>query len=93
MALELCWRVFLQYEAPEGVEAFRQSLNDKERNRRLHFYGAFDRETLVGVLSMREPQYISDFFVEVAYHGRGIGRSLTLIYQHYTLETQNGDIG
>ena len=80
VALELCWRVFLEFEAPdyspEGIAAFRASLDDKERNRQMHFYGAFDGDTLVGVLSMRAPQHIGGFFVDAAYHRRGIGRRL-----------------
>lgn len=79
-ALGLCWRVFQEWVAPEyspeGVAAFRHSLDDPQRTRRLNFYGAFDGETLVGVLCMREPQHIADFFVETAYHRRGIGRKL-----------------
>ena len=77
-ALELCWRVFLEFEAPEyspeGVAAFRASLDDEERTRRLDFYGAFDGEKLVGVLCMRAPQHIGGFFVDAAYHRRGIDR-------------------
>ena len=79
-ALELCWRVFLEFEAPEyppeGTAAFRASLDDRERNRQMDFYGAFEGERLVGVLSMREPGHISGFFVEAAWHRRGIGRRL-----------------
>ena len=79
-ALALCWRVFQEFEAPEyppeGAAAFRESLDDPERTRRLRFYGAFDGQTLVGVLCMRTPQHIADFFVDAAYHRRGIGRRL-----------------
>ncbi|MGM9662156.1 MAG: GNAT family N-acetyltransferase [Oscillospiraceae bacterium] len=79
-AQELCWRVFLAFEAPEyppeGVAAFRASLDDAERVRGLRFYGAFDGGTLVGVLAMRAPQHIGGFFVDAAYHRRGIGRAL-----------------
>ena len=79
-ALELCWRVFLEFEAPEyspeGVAAFRASLDDQERNRQMDFYGAFDGDRLVGVLSVRAPQHIGGFFVDAAYHCRGIGRRL-----------------
>ena len=79
-ALELCWRVFLAFEAPEyspeGVAAFRSSLDDEERTRHLRFYGAFDGGALVGVLCMRPPQHIGGFFVDAAYHRRGVGRRL-----------------
>ena len=79
-ALELCWQVFLQFEAPEypaeGVAAVRASLDDEERTRKLAFYGAFDGGRLVGVLWMRPPQHIGGFFVDAAYHRRGIGRRL-----------------
>lgn len=79
-ALELCWRVFMEFEAPEysaeGVAAFRASLHDQERTRNLRFYGAFHGDTLVGVLCMRSPQHIADLFVDSAYHRRGIGKKL-----------------
>lgn len=79
-ALELCWRVFLEFEAPEyskeGIAAFRASLDDEERTRKLDFYGAFDGDALVGVLCMRQPQHIGGLFVDAAYHRRGIGKKL-----------------
>ena len=79
-ASALCWRVFLEFEAPvyppEGVAAFRASLDDRERIRQMSFYGAFDGDILVGVLAMRAPQHIGGFFVESSYHRRGIGRRL-----------------
>ena len=48
----------------------------RERTRKLDFYGAYDGETLAGVLCMRAPQHIGGFFVDGAYHRRGIGRRL-----------------
>ena len=79
-ALDLCWDVFSQFEASEysekGICEFRKSLDDKERTRKLIFYGAFDGDKLVGTLCMREPQHIGGFFVKADYHRKGIGRNL-----------------
>ena len=79
-ALELCWRVFLEFVAPgyspEGTASFRASLDDPGRNRQMDFYGAFDGDKLVGVLSMRAPAHIAGFFVDAASQRRGIGRRL-----------------
>lgn len=79
-ALELCWQVFLEFEAPEysqeGIDTFRASLDDHERTRSLRFYGAFEGDELVGTLCIREPQHIGGFFVRAGYQGRGIGRQL-----------------
>ena len=91
-ALELCWQVFQEFEAPEyspeGIAAFRASLDDQERVRRLSFYGAFDGGKLVGILCMREPQHIGGFFVDAAYHRRGIGRRLfDAMRQDYVRQT------
>ena len=70
----------MRFDAPEypqeGIDAFRASLEDQERIRRLTFYGAFDGDRLVGTLCMREPQHIGGFFVDAAWQRRGIGRRL-----------------
>ena len=79
-ALDLSWEVFLQFEAPEysreGIWKFRRSLDDKERTRKLQFYGAFEGDKLIGMICRREPQHIGGFFVKADYHRKGIGRDL-----------------
>lgn len=79
-ALSLVWEVFLQFEAPEyseeGIDEFRRTLDDPERIGRMKFYGAIEKNQIVGVLAMRSPQHISFFFVKADHHHRGIGKKL-----------------
>ena len=79
-ATELMWDVFLQFVASEyseeGIQAFRASLDDQERNAAMTWYGAFENGHLVGVLCMRKPQHIGDFFVRADFQGKGHGRQL-----------------
>ena len=82
-AMELCWRVFLEFEAPddppEGVEAFHTYLADTEQVKRLTAFGAWESERLVGVLAA-EGSHIALFFVDPAFHRRGVGRGLFQTY-------------
>ena len=80
-ALRLAWNVFLAFEAPdygpEGTEEFRKALQDETYLAGIRYYGAFDREKMVGVLGIREEKrHICFFFVDGAYQRRGIGTAL-----------------
>lgn len=81
-ALELVWKVFLEYEAPDyseqGIKAFRQSVIENEEYLNcIVLYGAYDKEQLKGVIATRnEGSHIALFFVDGKYHKKGIGRSL-----------------
>ena len=80
-ALQLAWRVFCEFESPdyalEGTEEFKKCLNDDAYLSGICYYGAFDKDKLVGVLGIREEScHICFFFVEGEYHRLGIGRKL-----------------
>lgn len=80
-ALRLAWKVFLEFEAPdysrEGVETFRKLMDDRKYMDEIRAYGAFDGTALVGMLATRcNGDHITLFFVEGAYHRRGIGKAL-----------------
>lgn len=92
-ALELSWRVFLDYEAPDysqkGVDSFFTSIHDPEYIGRLRIYGAYAEETLIGVLATRsEGTHIALFFVDRRYHRQGVGKSLvSLACEHNTSDS------
>ena len=80
MALDLTWRTFLEFEAPdyteEGIEEFRKSIYDKEWLAARDFWGAFDNEKLLGLIATKNYHHIALFFVDGKYHKQGIGRKL-----------------
>lgn len=80
-AMDLVWKVFLQYEAPDyseaGVEEFHRSIRDRAFLSSLCLYGAFVSDQLAGLIATRrEGTHIALFFVDGAYHRNGIGRKL-----------------
>ncbi|MCR5576063.1 MAG: GNAT family N-acetyltransferase [Oscillospiraceae bacterium] len=80
-ALDLVWRVFLEYEAPdypeEGVAEFRRSIDDPVWVGAREFYGAFDdRDGLIGVIATKDQSHIALFFVDSARQRQGVGRAL-----------------
>ena len=82
-AMDLCWRVFLEFEAPdyppEGVEAFCTYLADTKQAKYLTACGTWKNGRLVGVLAA-EGSHIALFFVDPAFHRRGVGRGLFQTY-------------
>ena len=57
-AVELIWTTFLQFEAPdyceEGVQSFRNFIENKEIMETLELWGAYENEELKGVLAANE---------------------------------------
>ena len=80
-ALDLVWRVFLEYEAPDypeaGVQEFRRSIDDPAWVGAREFFGAFDDSgEILGVLATKDRTHIALFFVDSARQRQGIGRAL-----------------
>ncbi len=91
-ALDLVWRVFLEFEAPDyteaGIKEFKRSIDDKEWVNKRDFYGAFDEDNkLLGVIATKDITHIALFFVEGEYHKQGIGRKL---YEEVKLLNKEG---
>lgn len=84
-AMELAWRVFLKYEAPEygdeGTKHFLDFISD-EKMFKMFTVGEYklavakDGEIIVGIVSLRNGNHVSLLFVDEAYHKKGIGRKL-----------------
>ena len=80
-AVDLIWKTFLQFEAPdyseEGVQSFRDFIRNKEIIQLLEFFGAYENEELRGVIATNENRkHICCFFVKAQYHRQGIGKKL-----------------
>lgn len=80
-ALDLVWKVFLEFEAPdyteEGIQEFKKAIDDNEWVNKRDFYGAFDENNkILGVIATKDTNHIALFFVDGKYHRQGIGRKL-----------------
>lgn len=87
-AMKVVWKTFLKFEGAEytdeGIRNFYEFITDKE------LYEAFlsgayqvlvalDGSRIVGVASIRYCNHLSLFFVDEAYHKRGVG---TILMKH-----------
>ena len=80
-AINLIWETFLQFEAPEysaeGIQSFRDFIEDKEIIQTAEFWGAYDNKELKGVIATNDNRkHICCFFVKAQYHRQGIGKKL-----------------
>lgn len=92
-ALDLVWRVFLEFEAPdytgEGVQEFRQfivldSIQQSIREGRYHMWVCHDQARIVGVLAVRPQCHISLLFVDGSCHRKGIARAMfSYMIEHF----------
>lgn len=91
-ALDLVWKVFLEFEAPEyaqeGIDEFKRTIDRQAENMTFEMCGAFEKDELLGVIATRnEGCHIALFFVKTEYHGRQIGRKL---FEHIVPLCDNG---
>ncbi|MCL1873672.1 MAG: GNAT family N-acetyltransferase [Clostridiales bacterium] len=84
-ALDLVWRVFLAYEAPdyndEGIQEFKdfiglESIRQKLLDDQFRIWVCCNKDAIVGVLAVKPPCHISLLFVDGKHHRKGIARSL-----------------
>ena len=89
LALDLVWDVFLKFEAKdytdEGIQLFKDSIDNKDFVSKMEFFGAFLNNKLVGVISTRDKCHIALLFVNEKFHKHGIGKSLI----NYILKLNN----
>ena len=93
-ALDLVYKVFMEFEAPdypaEGVGAFVNYIIKNEGFKegcitgKFKMYGAFDGDTIIGIMTMRKESHVMLAFVDKAQHKRGVGRKL---FEHILKET------
>lgn len=79
-AIDLVWKTFLKYEAPdyteEGINEFEKSIRDEEWIQSREFIGAFENDEIVGVIATKDNNHIALFFVDGTHHKKGIGKAL-----------------
>ena len=90
-ALELVWKVFLEYEAPdyteEGIKEFKKTIDDISWIETREFYGAYDASNkILGVIATKDITHIALFFVDGKHHKQGIGKEL-----YYKVESLNNN--
>lgn len=84
-AMDLVWRVFSQFEAPEyseqGIREFKDfvappTVQGRMAAGELFVWGCFAGDDITGVIATRPPCHISLLFVDPTYHRQGIARAL-----------------
>lgn len=78
--LDLVWKVFSELETPVfGEDAsyeYKKIIEETREKNNIVFFGALDKNSVVGVLGLRENNHIGYFYVDKNYRKQGIGKSL-----------------
>jgi len=84
-ALDLAWRVFSEFEAPEyaaeGIDEFRrfirvENIAGKMNAGSMILWGWYEGDTLAGMIAITVTGHVNLLFVDAAYHRRGIAKAL-----------------
>lgn len=84
-AMDLAWKNFLTYDAKDysarGIDSFREfvtnpALYQMFLNGNYILLVAFEKQVMVGMITLRSKSHISLLFVEEGYHRKGIGKRL-----------------
>lgn len=93
--VQLVWKTFMKYEgkdySPEGIRNFKKFIYGKELrgmflSGRYQVMVAAEKEKIIGVISVRNANFISLLFVDGDYHRRGVGRKLLETMTRYLKE-------
>ncbi len=85
ICMDLAWRTFLKYEAPEyseeGINNFKAFVSDDVLKNMFHngayqLFVAVRDGVIIGIISLRDNNHISLLFVDSKYHRQGVGRGL-----------------
>ena len=92
-AIDLIWSTFLQFEAPDysqqGIDSFYEFISNQGIIDSLEFFGAFDNNTLRGVIAANDNRkHICCFFVSAVYQKQGIGKQL---WEYLKENSSNGE--
>lgn len=96
-AIALALDVFIECGSADfdvnGLQTFKSFIHNEELMNQLTIIGAFDNDTLVGIIGTKNGgSHISLFFIHPKFHRRGIGRQLfssAYANQHKTQITVN----
>ena len=96
-AMALAWRTFLKFEASDytldGIQSFKDFITDSVLYRMFvmgsyQLFCAYDKDKLIGMISLRNETHISLLFVDEDYHMRGVGRMLMKYLCDYVLKEE-----
>lgn len=100
-AIGLTYKTFLEFDAPmfteEGINQFREFISDQSLKRmfdrgEFQIVGAYDGDSIVGVIALRDNRHISLLFVDRNYQGRGVGTCLVNTISDYAVNKLHQDI-